>query len=355
MPPVLGVWQRLQLHVVAWGVVGAMLTLLVHAVLGTAWLAAAAFAVPLALIAAPISLSAWYLCSALPLSRASALRVGVSLGGAAIVTAAMWAAIGQGWWRLLATLGLPLGTAPAWALASVLIGLGALAYLLSVAVNYLLIAFEDAADAEQRVLRSEIAAREAELRALRAQIDPHFLFNSLNSIAGLIAVDPGRARAMGQLLADFLRESLTLGGAARISLAREVGLAQRYLEIEQVRFGRRLEVVATVAADAAAVPVPPLLLQPLVENAVRHGIATCLEGGRVDITATRAGDMAVVVITNPRDPEDGSGRRGTGFGLDIVRRRLAASFGDAAALAIQPATGSYRVTVTIPVEQIVHT
>lgn len=350
MPPVLGVWQRLQLHAVAWGLVGAMLTLLVHAVLGTAWVPAGAFAVPLALVAAPISLSAWYLCSALPLARTAPLRIGVSMGGAAVVTAAMWAAIGQGWWLLLATLGVPVGAAPAKALASVLVGLGALAYLLSVAVNYLLLAFEGAADAEQRVLRSEIAAREAELRALRAQVDPHFLFNSLNSIAGLIAVDPGRARAMGQLLADFLRESLTLGGAARISIAREVGLAQRYLEIEQVRFGRRLQVVARVDAEIADVPVPPLLLQPLVENAVRHGIATCLEGGRVDITATLAGDMALIVVTNPRDAEGGGGHRGPGFGLDIVRRRLAASFGDAAALVVLPAADSYRVTVTIPTE-----
>ena len=95
-------------------------------------------------------------------------------------------------------------------------------------------------------------------------------------------------------------------------------------------------------------PVPPLILQPLVENAVRHGVATRLDGGLIEIAASRAGERAVVVVTNPRDPD--LGRPGTGFGLEIVRRRLTATFGDRAALAIEPLPESYRVVVTMPVE-----
>jgi LytS/YehU family sensor histidine kinase len=275
--------------------------------------------------------------------------VGVSLAGAALVTAAVWAAVGQGWWIALGRMGVVLGDAPSWMLAAILLGLGVAAYLLSVAINYLLLAYDDAADAERRVLRSEIAAREAELRALRAQVDPHFLFNSLNSISALIAADPARARAMGQLLADFLRESLTLGAEARIPLAREVALARRYLEIEHVRFGSRLRIATDVAPDAEGVLVPALMLQPLVENAVRHGIATCLDGGVVEVLARIAGDVAVVTITNPRDPDAGP-TRGTGFGLDIARRRLAASFGNAAAVVVEPGPKSFRVTLTVPSE-----
>src|SRR5437868_15349634 len=102
-------------------------------------------------------------------------------------------------------------------------------------------------------------------------------------------------------LADFLRDSLTLGASARISLGREIALAEQYLGVEQVRFGSRLTVRTTVAADAAATLVPPLLLQPLVENAVRHGVATLLEGGAVEIDARVAGTRAVIEVRNPRD------------------------------------------------------
>jgi LytS/YehU family sensor histidine kinase len=225
-------------------------------------------------------------------------------------------------------------------------GFGALAYLLSVTVHYALQAIEDSAGLRQRELQSEISAREAELRALRAQVDPHFLFNSLNAVSGLIGPQPDRARDMVQRLADFLRSSLTLGAVPRITLKQELALAASYLEIERVRFGERLRVQIQSEPGLDDVPVPPLLLQPLVENAVRHGLATCLEGGLVEVEARRRGDLVWLTVTNPRDPD--AGRRGTGFGLDIVRRRLSGAFGTQAALAVEPAPESYRVSITWP-------
>jgi signal transduction histidine kinase len=348
MHPILGDRLRLRLHLVAWTLAGAALGLLVRVVIGVPLAEAMLFALPLALIAAPISLSAWYLCRALPLSRATALQVGVTAIGAAIITSSLWAGLGRLWWSLLVRLALVTPTAQMTGLFALLSGLGALGYLLSVTVHYVLQASDESTAAGRRALESQIAQREAELRALRSQVDPHFLFNSLNSIAGLIGPDPQKARLMCQLLGDFLRDSLKLGGSTRVPLGREVALAEQYLRIEQVRFGARLGVKATVSDDAGAVAVPPLILQPLVENAVRHGIATRIDGGIVEIQASRAGERAVIVVSNPRDV-DGS-RRGTGFGLDIVRRRLAASFGDRAVLAIEPAAEAYRVSVTIPVE-----
>ena len=348
MHPVLADRQRLQLHLIAWALVGVMLGLLVRTVIGTPWSDALVFALPLALVAAPVSLSAWYLCRAMPLGRTSAVRVAGTALVAAAVTSALWAGAGQLWWSALRRAGLSLVEAPA-ALPALLAGLGALTYLLAVTVHYLMQAFEESAAAGRHALEAQIAHREAELRALRAQVDPHFLFNSLNSVAGLIAADPARARQMCQLLADFLRDSLTLGGVARIPLGREAALAQRYLDIEHVRFGRRLTVRTQVTPDAAAAPVPPLILQPLVENAVRHGIATCLEGGMIEITAHVAGARLVISIANPRDPD--AGRRGTGFGLDIVRRRLAASFGERAGVAVEAGADRYRVSLTVPLEE----
>lgn len=328
-----------------------MLGLLVRALLRTPWFEALVFAMPMALLAAPISLSAWYLCRAMPLARVDAGRVATSSALAALITSSFWAGLGRGWWAVLKRLGLDMGETTTGPLVVLLVGLGALAYLLSVTVHYLFQAFEESAAASRRALESQVAQRDAELRALRAQVDPHFLFNSLNSISGLTGADPDRARMMCLLLGDFLRDSLTLGGAERISLGREVALATQYLRIEQVRFGRRLDVEVTVAPDAEALRVPPLILQPLVENAVRHGIATRVEGGAVTVAASRAGTRAVIVVSNPRDPD--GGRPGTGFGLNIVRRRLERSYGAAAAVAVEPGDTSYRVTMTLPAEEVI--
>jgi LytS/YehU family sensor histidine kinase len=125
-------------------------------------------------------------------------------------------------------------------------------------------------------------------------------------------------------------------------------LAEQYLRIEQVRFGPRLTWQALVAEDTASVPVPPLLLQPLVENAVRHGVAAMLGPGEIRIETRRAGSRVVITVSNPRDPD--VVRPGTGFGINIVRRRLAASFGDGAALNVEREVAAFRALVVVPIE-----
>jgi signal transduction histidine kinase len=336
---------RLQLHVIGWALTGGLITLLTRTMFGLTMTQALTFALPLSLLAVPVSLSAWYLCRAMPVTRTTIWWVAISALAAAAVASSVWAAIGDFWWGTLGRVGLPASPGPS--LATLLAGFGGMAYLMSVTVHYTVQAVEASAALARRELQSQIAAREAELRALRAQVDPHFLFNSLNAISGLIAPEPIRAREMTRRLADFLRESLTLGAVPRITLVRELALTEQYLEIERVRFGDRLQVriASTVAGD---VGVPPLLLQPLVENAVRHGIATCLDGGVVQIQAERRGDLVWLTVTNPRDPD--GGRRGTGFGMDIVRRRLHAAFGDRAALAVEPSEEAYRVSLTWPID-----
>jgi len=299
------------------------------------------------LVAAPVSLSAWYLCKAMPVARTSALQIGATALGASVVTASLWAGLGRWWWQLLATSAFELPLDHMVELFVLLLGLGALGYLLALTVHYVLQASDASALADRRALEAQIAQRDAELRALRAQIDPHFLFNSLNSIVGLMSSDREQARQMCLHLAEFLRDSLTLGGEARIPLGREAALAEQYLGVEQVRFGSRLSFVADVAPDVASTPVPPLLIQPLVENAVRHGVATLIDGGTIRIDAARAGGRVLIVVTNPYDAD--VRRAGTGFGMDIVRRRLAATFGDAAVLTAEAREGVYRASITVPV------
>jgi len=213
--------------------------------------------------------------------------------------------------------------------------------------HYLVLAFEAAHEAERRVLESQVSTREAEVRALRAQLNPHFLFNSLNSINALIASQPEEARRLCVRMADFLRRSLTVGSRETIPLAEELDLAEQLLSIEKVRFGERLS-HAVVADDAArACAVPPLLLQPLVENAVTHGIAQTIEGGEIRIEAERRGPELRITIWNPRDA-DAPGRKGTGIGLQNVRRRLYALHGDAADVRALPGDTSFRVELRLP-------
>jgi len=349
MHPILGDQLRLRLHLTAWGLAGAMVALLIRVLVGVPWTEAFVFSIPLGLVAAPISLSAWYLVKAMPLARTNAWRIGATALGAAVVTASLWAGIGRLWWQLLGQSGFALPSQAAGEPFALLVGLGAIGYLLAVTVHYVLQASQESAAAERRALEYQVAQREAELRALRAQIDPHFLFNSLNSIIGLMSADTERARTMCLRLAEFLRDSLTLGGEARIPLAREAALVEQYLGVERVRFGSRLSVVMNVPGDAAGIGVPPLILQPLVENAVRHGVATLIEGGEIRVDANMPGQRLFIVITNPYDPD--ARRRGTGLGLENVRRRLAATFGERAAITAEAVDGQYRVSLTIPVDE----
>ena len=129
------------------------------------------------------------------------------------------------------------------------------------------------------------------------------------------------------LLGDFLRETLALGGERRITLARELKLAERYLAVERMRFGDRLEVEISADESAAAEQLPPLLLQPIVENAVTHGIAHMLERGTIRIAATRTPDRLAIVVENPCDPDRPAAARAPGVGLANVRARLKAVHG----------------------------
>ena len=336
------------LHLAAWVAVGLIIALVVRGAFGASWPGALLFGVPLGLTGGPVALSAWYVIGSAG-QAAGAVRPVVTVLVSALVASTLWASLGQAWWHTLDQLDTGIGSPARPGGVAVLVSLGVAGYLLAAAVYQLGQGAEAASRAARRALEAEVAQREAELRALRAQLDPHFLFNSLNSIAGLIPVEPARAREMAQRLGEFLRESLQVGTVSRIALAREIALVGQYLRIEQVRFGARLAVTLDVAPDTVDVPVPPLLLQPLVENAVRHGVATRLDGGVVRLETRRVGDRVIVTVTNPRDPD--SRRGGTGFGLANVRRRLDAAYGEGAALAIEPSPEAFQVAITLPAEE----
>ena len=313
-----------------------------------AWATAAVFFLPLTLIYAFIGLSAFYLCRAFPIGREDrtwrAVPAHVSAAG---TVGGLCVALAYGWARLLESLNIGLQPQVYLAQPWLLFAVGALLFWLAIAFHYVLIASNVSQDAERRSLEAGLLAREAELKALRAQLDPHFLFNSLNSISSLTARDPAAARKMCLLLADFLRDTLRLGAAQRISLQEELNIVERYLCIEQVRLGARLNVLKETSPQALTARVPALILQPLAENAVLHGIAHLLEGGTVTIRAEREQSMLVVCVTNPCDPNRPRHRR-AGFGLSLVRQRLQSQFGLAGQLETGEARGEFTAKVSLP-------
>ena len=352
MHPILADWRRLVAYVAAWvlvgGVVSAQLVLVAPLGWVLGWLDALVFAVPLCLAYGFVCLGSFWVCRAAPLALSRLSRALGTQLVAALVSSLLWLAAGRAWALVLDRSGTFAGLAAnQMRAAPLLLGLGVVLYLLSAVLHYLLEAFAASRNAERRALEFEIASREAELRALRAQIHPHFLFNSLNSINALIAARPEEARRLCVGLADFLRRSLTVGSRESIPLAEELNLAEQLLSIEKVRFGDRLSHVVVADDAARACVVPPLLLQPLVENAVTHGIAQMLEGGEIRIEAERRGPELRIAIVNPRDA-DAPGRRGTGIGLQNVRRRLLALHGPAADVQTLPGPSTFRVELRLP-------
>jgi signal transduction histidine kinase len=198
--------------------------------------------------------------------------------------------------------------------------------------------------------RAELA--QAELRALRAQINPHFLFNTLNSIASLIASNPLAAEDVTTRLADLFRYTLRASEREHSTLGAELDFLRAYLVIERVRFGERLRLEESIEPGLEALPVPSLLLQPVVENAVRYGVGARSEGGLVRIVARREGDRLVLEVADDGPGIDSSRPvSGTGFGLHAVRERLrAAGHPEALEIETAPDRGT-RVRVTLPIDR----
>ena len=185
----------------------------------------------------------------------------------------------------------------------------------------------------------------ARLAELQARIRPHFLFNTLNSAVALVRDDPARAEAILEDLSDLFRSALLERGES-VSLADEIDLARRYLQIEQVRFGERLQVEWALDARAGAARVPPMMLQPLVENAVKHGVEPSPSGAQVKISTQRRGGTVVIKVTNTVPP--GKGRRGHGVAQDNVRDRLRLLHDVQGEFQTALKDGIYQVRVEVP-------
>ncbi len=347
MHPILAYRGRLGPYLAAWVPLGGLMAGLL-AIAGSPWVEAAAIAFPMALIYAFICLAAWYPCKSASPHNVPFARVIATQAMAAAVSAMLWLFLVDTWVVLLEQIPIfAKATERFPRLVPVILAVGVVLYALAASLHYLLMAFEEARRAERNALELEVFAREAELRSLRAQIDPHFLFNALNSISSLTGSNPAAARQMCLELAEFMRESLRLGGVPNIPLAEELALTEKYLAVERARFGSRLKVEREISAEAGSCGVPPLVLQPLVENAVRHGVAHLVEGGLVRIAARRSGGQLHLTVENPVDPSVPV-KPGEGVGLANVRGRLAALYGQNASVEVRRDGEIFRVELAWP-------
>lgn len=192
------------------------------------------------------------------------------------------------------------------------------------------------------------AVTRAQVEALQARIRPHFLFNSMNTVAALIRVDPDAAERTVEDLSELFRAALGQHDSLDGTLGEELALIERYLAIEQLRLGARLRVTRELHDLPADFPLPRLLLQPLVENAVRHGIQPRREGGEVILRGHGDGDGVQIEIINPLPDPDSPSTAGNNHGLDSVRRRVAWRYGPKAAVSAGPRGEHFEVLLTLP-------
>lgn len=193
-------------------------------------------------------------------------------------------------------------------------------------VSWLWFTLREQQEMQVRRVDAEKLAREAELSRLRQQLQPHFLFNSLNSISALAGVRPEEARRMIQQLSDFLRGTLKKDDQQMVPLSEELDHLKLYLDIEKVRFGHRLDTQIKHDEVSLSMKVPSLLLQPVVENAIKFGLYDTTGKTVIEIHANGTDGYLSLTVTNPFDPETAQPRQGTGFGLSSVQRRLSLLF-----------------------------
>jgi sensor histidine kinase YesM len=203
---------------------------------------------------------------------------------------------------------------------------------------------------EQNAMKQKIESslRDAELMKLRQQIQPHFLFNSLNSINALVGSEPQQARKMIQNLSEFLRGTLKKDENRPVPLAEEIELLKLYLDIEKVRFGHRLNIIFNIDPQLLEKSIPPLILQPIVENAIKFGLYNILDDVEIKLDGRFNASSLIIEVTNPFDEKTAVTRRGEGFGLSLIQRRLQLIYHRADLLKTEKENGIFKTIIIIP-------
>lgn len=200
----------------------------------------------------------------------------------------------------------------------------------------------------ERRYESEKLAKDAELNNLRQQLQPHFLFNTLNSVNALVSLDPAGARQMINQLSDFLRGTVKKDNFVRISLEEEVSHLRLYLEIEKVRFGHRMDTRMDIPENTLSAVIPPLVMLPLIENAIKYGLYDTLGDVCISVSTRIENQLLLITVSNPFDPASVDRQKGLGFGLQSLVRRLFLIYGRNDLLQIKDENNTFTTTLKIP-------
>jgi two-component system LytT family sensor kinase len=227
------------------------------------------------------------------------------------------------------------------------IGTGVFIYGLIILTYYLFVSLSNLSEKNAKEAKLESLVKETELKMLRSQINPHFLFNSLNSISSLTITDPEKAREMVVKLSEFMRYALSRKDEQPVSLQSELENLRLYLDIEKVRFGEKLSTEESIEEDCLKLKIPVMLLQPLYENAVKHGVYESTESVRIN-TQAKIIDGYIEITVRNNYYSSPSLKKGTGTGLLNVTRRLELFYGNKASIKTSKEDGLYTVTLYIP-------
>lgn len=312
------------------------------------WVNALVFALPMCIVFGFIVPSAFYVCRSLPYEKRQFYRVFFVYSTTSFITGMAWLFICLLWNSFLAWSS-ESSIAISRQMAISLWFLGSASYLLVLLANDALLAFRQVHIAKQCEQELVLLAREAELQMLRTQINPHFLFNSLNSISALTAISPDVARKMAISLAGSFRYSLALSDKKFVSLADEVQLCRYFLEIEKIRFGEKLQVEFVVEENVQAALLPPMLLQPLFENAIKHGIRNLLDGGTITCHIRANEGWLHIAMSNPVDTElKANTESGSGTGLKNIYSRLVRHYGKKYRFDLSKKDHTFDILITLP-------
>ena len=304
--------------------------------------------IPAMIVVLFICISTWYICREIPLDKHKIPLFILKHGASMIVMVSIWIisiklySIGldqllkSGAWHMHYKKALP-----------ILATLGFFLYSMACLIHYLVLITEKARKAEHLVMEQKLLASQSELKSLKTTIHPHFLFNSLTALSTLTRSDPERAQELCLQLSDFFRYNLRYIQKENITVHDESKHVENYLSIEKTRLGNRLKTDIHIEPKVMSLPLLPLTLLPLVENAVKHGIQQCVEGGTLSITIQKKGAHLFIQVTNPFEPLSRP-QKGEGYGLTSLKQRILTHYGDEANLSTIKEGNTFTVTLLIP-------
>ena len=339
-----------------WAVVCALCTAMMTAMaagsLSLPWTALAIDSVVLGLpwytVLLFVCLSNFYLCLRLPLRTAPPVHLVLIQWVSVVVAVGVWLLFGMVWANSLVAMGFSAAVTVFNATILINILVAVLVYLLWVLLHYVYLTALSGEHLNSDELAKKLLISEVELQAIKAALHPHFLYNSLNMLANLSLVAPEKIHPLCVQMSEFLRYSVSYGNKGYVSLQDEVNHITNYLDIERERFGKRLHVNMVMSGTMDDVKVFPLLLFPLVENCIKHGVDASIEPCAITVAIEQKDTIVDIRITNTLDPE-GVPPPSTKHGLASVQKRLRAHFGEQASLVTHKTQTLFEVVLNIPI------